>query len=143
MASTAPFVLSRATASDMDEIVDLQYDCFPGFVREVFMGCFSKNDLPRVRDLFIDKMQQDPNDVWIKVVDKLSGNVVAASNWKLYVNGPSSGGVKDEAPEWLEGELREKSKAMMKKVNEKRAEAMTGPFIRMLGIEPAEEMLTN
>lgn len=34
MATTAPpFALSRATVEDMVEMVDLEYECFPPFVR--------------------------------------------------------------------------------------------------------------
>lgn len=132
MASAAPFVLSRVTESDMQELVDLEYDCFPDFVRQVFMGCFSKDDTPKIKQSYVEKMQEDPNDVWIKVVDKQSGHIIAASNWKLYINGKSGGGVQDDAPDGLDGEVLEKSKAILKKTNDKRALAMPGPFIRKL-----------
>ena len=34
-------------AADLPELVALQYRCFPDFVRELFMGCKSEDDLPR------------------------------------------------------------------------------------------------
>ena len=132
MASNGPFILSRAIPSEMEEVVELEYDCFPEFVRNVFMGCSSKADLPKITKSYVHEMETDPNDIWIKVMDKESGKVIAGSNWKLYVNGPSSGGVKDEAPEWLDNDMREKSMELMARINEARAKSMPGPFIRML-----------
>ena len=132
MASRPPFVLSRATPSDMENIVNLQYDCFDDVIRQIFMGVKSKEDLPKVRDDYVKKMQSDPNDVWIQVVNKESGQVVAASNWKVYVNGETHGGVKEQPPEGIEGETLERSKDIMAKMNEKRAKSMPGPFVRKL-----------
>lgn len=132
MAVQPPFVLSRASPSIMEDIVDLQYDCFPEFIRQVFMGCHSKDGLPKVRQDFIKKMEDDPNDVWIQVKDRESGQVVAASNWKVYINGPSHGGEQEEPPENLDGEMLEKSKNLLSTMNSLRAKSMPGPFIRML-----------
>lgn len=143
MAGQVPFVLSRATPSDMEKIVDLQYDCFPDFIRRVFMGVDSKNDLSKVTKTFIEKMQSDPNDVWIQVVDKESGQVIAASNWKIYINGETHGGVKDDPPEGLEGEWLEKSKEFMAKINEARAKSMPGPFVRMPSMLPSFVNITT
>ena len=128
--SDAPFILARATESDIDEIAELEYDCFPEFVRRLFMGCHSRADLKKCKDRHLKHMQDDPNDAWIKVTDKNSGRIVAASNWKLYVNGQSHGGAKEEPPEDLEGEDLKKSKEIFEKMNASKANRMPGPFIR-------------
>lgn len=126
----APFILARATAADVDEIAELEYDCFPEWVRRIFMGCHSREDLKRCKEDHARRMRDEPNDVWIKVTDKKAGCIVAASNWKVYVNGLSHGGVKEEAPQNLQGEDLEKSREIMAKMNATKAERMPGPFIR-------------
>ena len=118
----------------MDELLNLQYDCFPTEICEVFMGCHSRADLGWVKENYVGKMLKDPNDVWVKVVDNDTGRMIAGSNWKLYANGKSDGGVKDEVPAALEGEAREKSQKIIDMMNEKRAQAMPGPFIRRLSV---------
>jgi hypothetical protein len=130
--SDAPFILARATESDIDEIAELEYDCFPEFVRRLFMGCHSRADLKKCKDRHLKHMQNDPNDAWIKVTDKKTGRIVAASNWKLYVNGQSHGGAKEEPPEDLEGEDLKKSREIFEKMNATKADKMPGPFIRSL-----------
>lgn len=125
-----PFILARATEADVDEIAELQYDCFPDWIRQLFMGCHSREDLSRCKKDHLQLMQNDPNDIWIKVTDKKSGRIIAASNWKVYVNGKSGGGVQESAPENLEGEELEKSRAIMEKMNINKARSMPGPFIR-------------
>lgn len=128
----APFILARATEADVDEIAELQYDCFPEWIRKIFMGCHSREDLKRCKADHLQRMQTDVNDVWIKVTDKKTNRIVAASNWKIYVNGPSKGGVQDTPPENLEGEDLEVSRAIMEKINATKADRMPGPFIRTL-----------
>ena len=125
-----PFTLARATEADIDEITELQYDCFPDWIRRIFMGCHSREDLSRCKKDQLQHMQNDPNDVWIKVTDKKSGRIIAASNWKVYVNGKSCGGVQESAPETLEGEELERSREIMEKMNAAKAKSMPGPFIR-------------
>ena len=129
-----PFTLARASEADINEIVQLQYNCFEEWIRRIFMGVHSPEDLPRCAQRFVEHMQNDPNDAWVKVMDKSTGRIVAASNWKVYVNGKTDGGVKDSPPEGLQGEDLEKSREIMEKVNQKKREANPGPFVRMLSI---------
>lgn len=82
----APFVLSRAVPHDMKEIVELQYDSFEDdLVHELFMGCNSRHDLPKLVARYTEAMMQDPSDIWIMIKDAATGRTVAASNWKLYL----------------------------------------------------------
>ena len=81
--TSGPFALSRATVSDMVEMVDLEYACFPPFIREAAMGItVPERDIPRIRQLYIDTMTSEPADIWIKVVDTSTGRMVAGSNWR-------------------------------------------------------------
>jgi hypothetical protein len=127
MPSNAAFSLARATPDDMTEIVNLQYACFPEFVRLVFMGCHTEADVPRIRDKYIQMMQDDPSDIWIKVTDNKTGRIIAASDWKVYITKATYG---SEQPDWLEGEEREKSMRIIEQCNAYRARAMPGPYIR-------------
>ncbi|KXX74390.1 hypothetical protein MMYC01_209939 [Madurella mycetomatis] len=129
MTTNTRFVLSRASADDLPELARLQYKCFPPMIRELFMGCRTEDDLPRLVQHHEKSMRNDPSDVWIKVTDQTTGRVVAASNWKVHVNGPAPASADDEPPEWLEGEALEKSKKMLQAFNEARRKANPGGFI--------------
>ena len=130
MTTQAPFALSRASIDDMDELLNLQYDCFPEFIRNVFMGCFSKDDLPRIKSEYVRKMKEDRSEVWVKVVDKKNKKIIAASAWNIYLHGETPGEPSDTAPEWLEGEILEQSKMIINSFTEPRNKAMAGPYIR-------------
>lgn len=131
MAAEAPFSLSRVTADDMPELLDVQYEAFPDFVRIIFMGCHSKDDLPKLIPKYIQKMQSDPSDVWVKVTDNETGKIIAASNWKVFPGEPSDNHA-DEPPDWLESEEKEKSRKVIEEMTEIRKKAMPGPYVRML-----------
>lgn len=143
MSSPAPFELVRVGVEDLDEIVELQYESFFPFVREIFMGCRTKADLPLITKVMKKALLEDPNDVWIGVKDKSTGKFIAAANWKVFVNG--EGGVReaDSPPDWLEGEEYERSKAVMGKFSAARLEAMPGPFICKLPCQFASAELNS
>lgn len=132
MVTSNRFALCRASPDDLPELARLQYKCFPPMIRELFMGCKTEADLPRLVQHHLKSMLQDPSDVWIKVTDQTTGRAVAASNWKVHVNGPVPASADDEAPEWLEGEALEKSMKMLQAFNEARRKANPGGFIRTL-----------
>lgn len=133
MSSTSPkgsFVLTRATVKDLPAICDLMYDAFPESARLLFMGCKSKSDLPNLAEKYKKTMQEDKPDVWIQIHDSSNGRMVAASNWKVYVNGePMDLG--DVAPNWVDAEQRAKSEEVMQSMRQARMKAMPNPFIRM------------
>ena len=129
MATEAPFSLSRVTLEDMPELLDVQYDAFPEFVRVTFMGCHSKDDLPKLIPRYIEKLEKDPSDVWIKVTDNATGRIIAASDWKVFPGKPSEHNA-DEPPEWLEGEEKENSQKVIEQMTEIRRKAMPGPYVR-------------
>lgn len=116
----------------MPELLDVQYDAFPDFVRIIFMGCHSKDDLPKLIPKYVEKMSSDPSDVWIKVTDNATGKIVAASNWKIFPGNPGSSGMDhaDEPPKWLEEGQREKSRRVIEEMTEVRRKVMPGPYVR-------------
>lgn len=122
-----PLILSRATEADMPEIAAVEYRSFSPFIREMFMGCRSEADIPRLADWYARRLRSDPFDVWIKVVDAATGRLVAASEWKVCPNGP---GPDDEPPEWLEGESLERSRRMMGAINAARRKANPAGYVR-------------
>lgn len=82
MSTHLPFALSRATKQDMEAIVELQFECFQDpHVREIFMG----RDKLALRERFVWIIQNDPTDLWVKVVEQTTNNIIAASNWKLNI----------------------------------------------------------
>lgn len=132
MANNAPFTLVRATPDDLDELVQLEYEAFPPFIRETFMGCSSEADLPRLARHYKDGMLKNPSAVWVKVVDDSTGKAVAASQWNIY---PGSVALESEAeaadlPPWLEGETREKTVQMVTEMGQKRKAANPGGYVR-------------
>ena len=130
MAPEAPFLLSRATEDDIEEIIDLQYDCFPPHLCVIFMGCYSKADLHKIQKKYVETMKDDPSDIWIKVVDSASGKIIAASNWKIHLNHEDPNRPAEEPAEWLEGSDLEQSQKITSQFNETRAKFMQEPFIR-------------
>lgn len=81
-------------------------------------------------DRYLKKMQNDPHDIWIKIVDRENGSIIAASNWKVYLNGRSTDAIEDFAPPWLKGEALELSEKLCEESVAARAKSMPGPFIR-------------
>jgi len=100
MASTPPFVLQPAKKEDMKEILDLQYRCFPDLVRRVLMGCDSEADLPRLQAEYIEEMEESGSVVWHYVKDLASGRIIAASNWKIFLNRQAALRGEGKAPGW-------------------------------------------
>ena len=93
------------------------------------MGCSSEEDLPRLVEDFQQEMRNDPHVVWIKVVDKVSGRMIAASQWKVFPNfAPVSSD--DQPAAWLVGETKEKAANMMQIMNERRRKANPGGSLR-------------
>lgn len=130
-----PFTLSRATPDDMPALIALQYTSFAPPIREAAMGCFSPTDIPKILAKYVAEMASDPSDLWIQVKDAESGEVVAGSNWKVYLNGPPEVGSRgSEVPGWLEGEARERSERFAGGMEGLRKRVLDGvPFLRRFG----------
>ena len=95
------------------------------------MGCFSIDDVPKYVAKWTSMMTEDPTDIWIKVTDKQTGEIVAASNWKLYLGSAKAiERQRDEPSEWLSEELKEKSRELLDPSNEGRIPANPDPFLR-------------
>ena len=94
------------------------------------MGCKSEADLPLITTKNLRDRERDPHDVWIKVVDSTTGKIVAASNWKVFLNSGAPNESDEVPPEWLEGEVLEKASKIMSVWNEARRKENPGPHIR-------------
>ncbi|KAI6876628.1 hypothetical protein KC338_g187 [Hortaea werneckii] len=124
------FCLSRLEPSeDMLQLVQVAYDCFPPMVREMFMGCKSEADLPRLAQHYLKEIREDPFTVWLKVVDRASGKIVAGSQWKVFPSfSPAS--ADDKPAEWLEGEDLTKATQILEKMNAARRAANPKGYVR-------------
>ncbi|KAI0378769.1 acyl-CoA N-acyltransferase [Hypomontagnella monticulosa] len=125
------FILSRADEGDIPEITRVEYECFPPVIRELFMGCKSEADLPLITAKNLRDRERDPHDIWIKVVDSTTGKIVAASNWKVFLNSGAPNESDEVPPEWLEGEVLEKASKIMGVWNEARRKENPGPHIHL------------
>ncbi|KXT00577.1 hypothetical protein AC579_5065 [Pseudocercospora musae] len=131
---SAQFVHTRAGADDLAEIVALMYEAFSNLpqVANLLMGCKSTADFPKLVDLYTKSLEEDPTDLWTKVVDVHTGAIIAASNWKLYLRSArSQPRPLDEPPPWLEGEEAALSVAMFEPLNGPRIEMNQDPFLHL------------
>jgi hypothetical protein len=128
--ATKKFALARASTSDLPELCRLQYKCFPQLIREIFMGCKTEDDLPRLAQHYEKSMRENPNDIWIKVTDPATGRIVSASNWRVYVNGTIPESDDAEIPEWLDAEDFERSRKVIQPLSEIRRKQNQGGFVR-------------
>lgn len=125
------FALTRATASDTLPTAALIYNSFDAFARENFFGIPTPTQIPLLAQEFATTMSADPADVWVKVTDDKTGEIVAASNWKIYLAPERAlARVEDKPKAWVEdGEVRERMRALMGPMNERRARANLGAFM--------------
>ncbi|KAK8045269.1 hypothetical protein PG993_005293 [Apiospora rasikravindrae] len=136
------FTLTRATPEDMDEVAQLQYDCFPAFIRESFMGCRSEADLPRVVERTREDMRTNVHDIWILVRDAQRpdgrggrGKPAAASNWRVYLNGAAAAQSDDAPMPWLaehgDKEALERAQNVINEMNTARKAANPDGFLHL------------
>ncbi|KAJ9640330.1 hypothetical protein H2199_005869 [Coniosporium tulheliwenetii] len=93
--------LSRASPSDLDEIIAAQYTSFAGLdAHDALFGPNTPTGRAVARKKFLKDMRHDPADCWMKIVDQRTGRIVSAANWKIY---PNWGGGEDEDEEGREG----------------------------------------
>ena len=139
METNSPFYVARATAKDMREISELNYDSFPDWAQRLFLGCRSRQDLPKLEQKYQDQLRKDKTLVWVKVIDQESDKIIAVSGWNVFVNGApvdsGSDGASEwamsEAPGWVDVSEREKSLALLQSMFEMRSRAMQSPYLCM------------
>ena len=129
------FTLTRGTPDEMDEMARLQWECFPPFARQKFMGCQTEADLPRLAERARDDMRANVHDIWIMVRDtQAGGRLAAASNWRIYLNEAAARTCDDKLPPGLaeggDAEAREKAVKMMDEMNAGRKKANPHGFLR-------------
>jgi hypothetical protein len=133
--TNGPFVLSRATSSDMDAIIDCEFRTFTDtFIREVFMGHDTPAGHANLSSHYQDILRTNPADVWIKVVEKATGKIVGASNWRVHMSSVPEHEEENLGWEWLEGdgEKMRKVKEVIREITETRRKLFTEPYCREL-----------
>lgn len=121
-------MLSRAKPDDMPAIVDVFYNSFPPHLNALLMGCRGPEDKPKALQLYLDEMKTDPTVIWIQVRDTQSNDLVAASMWRVFMNGQHPHHDDQPSP-WLEGEQHANAKYIIDGQNAQRRKAMPGPFV--------------
>jgi hypothetical protein len=131
----SPFVLSRATPSDMDAIIDCEFRTFTDtFIREVFMGHDTPAGHKNLSSHYRNILLTNPADVWIKVEEKATGKIVGASNWRVHMSNVPEHEEEDLGWGWLEGdeEKMRKVKEVIRGITETRRKLFTEPYCREL-----------
>lgn len=129
------FILSRAVAEDLSDILEVYFECFEPHERELFQGCARRDNLPRLRELYILDMQQQSSDIWLQVRETKSQRLIAASNWKLYASGkPDDRGL--SVPQWLDEAALARSQRTLTEIARERRRHMQVPFLRTRSLEP-------
>jgi hypothetical protein len=78
------FVLSRVTEEDLDEMLEIQFRAFSKVdVHEALFGPNTKHHRDLVKARFLKDMKEDVADCWMKLVDKSTGKIVSAAQWKI------------------------------------------------------------
>lgn len=138
MTITGPFLLSRAsTREDFTRIVACEYAAFTDPVlREIFMGPDTPAGHANLAAFYHKLSCTHPGDMWIKVEEKETGRIVAASNWRVYVGGVPE--TEEELGwEWLQGEENreklERAKKYIQKIMDTRKRLFVGPYCRTFG----------
>lgn len=128
-ADLAPFTLARANEADMAQITRLCWVSFPQFVRDLLMGCPTEDDIPRSVARFQEEMRSDHYAVWIKVVDNATGEIAAASHWKVFpATAPVEGD--DEPLPWLDDETRKKARELLDEMRDARRQHNPEGYVR-------------
>ncbi|GAB7355429.1 hypothetical protein MBLNU459_g5940t1 [Dothideomycetes sp. NU459] len=121
MSATHPFALSVATLSDFPEISALHYHVVTSeVVRDCFMGPDTAKGREALANRYIKVLREDPDDVWIKVVDRSTGKIAAASNWKILQSLTPAVPLELE-PSWfaeLEPDRAQRARAILEEVRE-------------------------
>lgn len=93
------------------------------------MGPDTPDGHAALTERYTNRLQNDPADIWIKVVNVTTDEIVAASNWKVYVTCPPTHSTED-SPSWLSGEAFERAKNVYSQGDETRRKGVPGPHVR-------------
>lgn len=132
------YALSRAGTKDLTAITALWYRSFDAtIIRELFMGCQSEADLVKLAAKYERETLEDPKDIWIKVSDRNSGELVGAAQWKLHsLHAAAQPRYRSVAAEWLPENLKKQSTHLLDGINAVRVESNPDPFIRAFQLNP-------
>lgn len=145
--TNGPFILSRATTpSDFSRIVACEFKTFTDpFIRDLFMGPDTPSGQANLSSHYQQILKINPSDIWIKVENKATGEIVGASNWRVHMSSVPEHQEEDMGWGWLEGnhEKLKKCKEVMADIMEKRKELFTEPYCRKFDFCFIESSLTR
>lgn len=79
-----PLLLSRASAADVRELVDLHYTVIQGPLSDILIGYDTEDGRQAAAGRWAQEMKEDPADLWLKVIDSETGRIVSTAHWKIY-----------------------------------------------------------
>lgn len=130
----AAFTLSKVKEEDFGEIVALEFKTFTDqMIRDTFMAPDTPEGHEVLRTKYIKYSKEDPNDHWVKVVDKANGRIIGASNWKICpAKIPDHAAYEDMSYPWLQDEPERLAVArkVMTGVLDSRKRLFTQPYVR-------------
>ncbi|KAI4718001.1 hypothetical protein E4T48_05761 [Aureobasidium sp. EXF-10727] len=133
--STPPFTLSRATTpQDFTSIVACEFRTFhETFIRDIFMGPDTASNQSRLAAYYHNILHTNTADIWIKVTERETGKIVAASNWRVHMGFVPEHEEEDLGWEWLEGDevKLEKCREVMRDIADKRKMLFTEPYCQL------------
>ncbi|KAL1617776.1 hypothetical protein SLS56_010840 [Neofusicoccum ribis] len=77
-------LLSRASAADVRELVDLHYTVIQGPLSDILIGYDTEDGRQAAAGRWAQEMKDDPADLWLKVIDSETGRIVSTAHWKIY-----------------------------------------------------------
>ncbi|GAM91101.1 hypothetical protein ANO11243_091480 [Dothideomycetidae sp. 11243] len=100
----ADFKLARASPEDMLEIVRLQFRAFPGPIhQDIFLGPNTPEGHEHLARSYVRTMQTNSGDYWMKVTEKATGKIVAATEWRIHPTVlPDHAAEEDMSLSWLQ-----------------------------------------
>ncbi|KAE9399193.1 hypothetical protein BT96DRAFT_994163 [Gymnopus androsaceus JB14] len=123
-------ILSRASETDIDELLDPLYAAFKGNdLRTMFFGHDTPASRASAKARIAASMKKGGQNVWLKVIEKETGKVISGSWWMIYPNWVPSEGFTETAAakvsiDYLEGDDRYMGEAMLKDWMMRRARYM-------------------
>ncbi len=107
-------VLTRATPSDLEELMTLQFEAFSGAsMHDAMFGPNTPARRSEAKRRALKDMSSDPADCWVKITDVDTGKIVCGGNWKIRPTYVGPMGADDMTVDWWEGEERVMAKRLL------------------------------
>ncbi|KAF4556601.1 Hypothetical protein D9617_1g084790 [Elsinoe fawcettii] len=131
----SPFTLSRVEDDDFPELIDVELRSFTDqVIRDTYIGPDTPEGREAHRQKYLGIRKREMQDFWIKVTEKSTGKIVAASNWKICPNRiPNHDESESLEFPWLkdEPEKREKAREKISEIIESRKQNFIEPYVQL------------